>query len=55
MTIEPMKTIEDYKALLDLIKEEAAKDNYPLGRSDSLTLYRIRKLLDLPKFGIKET
>lgn len=46
-----METIEDLKALLDLIREEAGKDNAPLGRSDSGALYRIRKILDIPKFG----
>jgi hypothetical protein len=37
--------IEELEALVDLIREEAGKDNSPLGRSDSLALDRIRKAL----------
>lgn len=47
-----METIEDYKALLNLIREEASKRNEPIGRSDSLALYNIRKILDIPKYGL---
>lgn len=38
-------------AMLALVKEEAAKDNAPLGRSDSLALERIRSVLGLPSGG----
>ncbi len=34
------------KALVDLIREEAAKDNAPLGRSDTVALTRIRAILE---------
>lgn len=39
---------DEAMALLDLIREEAAKDNAPLGRSDSLALANIRATLRLP-------
>lgn len=46
-----METDADRKALLDLIREEAGKDNAPYGRSDSLALYNIRAILGIPKYG----
>lgn len=40
------------EALLNLIREEASKDNAPFGRSDSMALRRIRSLLGLdPRSG----
>lgn len=36
--------LEENSALIDLIREEAAKDNAPFGRADSLALDRIRTL-----------
>ena len=43
----------DAEALLDLIREEASKDNSPLGRSDGYALRRIREALDLdPHTGL---
>jgi hypothetical protein len=37
--------VTEAEAALDLIREEATKDNSPLGRSDSLALANIRKVL----------
>jgi hypothetical protein len=39
------------EALLSLIREEAAKSNEPVGRSDSIALYNIRAALGLSRYG----
>jgi hypothetical protein len=39
--------VGEREALLALIREEAGKDNSPLGRSDSLAIRRIRTALGL--------
>lgn len=43
----------DVRDLLKLVWEEAAKDNSPYGRSDSVALYNIRTALGIPKYGLK--
>jgi hypothetical protein len=39
------------ETLLSLIREEAAKSNEPMGRSDSIALYNIRAALGLSRYG----
>lgn len=48
---EYVRGLEEKATALELVREEAAKDNSPFGRSDSLALDRIRTVLGLPLGG----
>lgn len=52
MKTEP-QTIEEYRALLEELREEAGQRNDGVTdtRSDSQSLQAIRKLLNLPRYG----
>jgi hypothetical protein len=45
--IEAERLLAEARATIDLIREEAGKDNSPLGRSDSLAVERIRAALSI--------